>query len=67
MINSFKMVREYIKVDLEKINGDFSILKLIKTLMFEPGFKYIFWMRLTQFYWNKGKLYLPLFAFCRFF
>lgn len=67
MITSFKIAREYIKADLEKINGGFTVIKLIKTLMFEPGFKYIFWMRLTQFYWLKGGLYLPLYAFCRFF
>lgn len=66
MINTFKEARQYIKLDLEKINGKFSVSKMIKTLMFEPGYKYIFWMRLTQCFWRKRGLYLILFVICRF-
>ena len=47
MITSFKMAKQYIKADYEKINGKISFKGIIKSLMFEPGFKYIFWMRLT--------------------
>lgn len=66
MITSFKMAKQYIKSDYEKINGRISFWGFITSMMFEPGFKYIFWMRLTQFYWLKKGICIPLFVFCRF-
>jgi serine O-acetyltransferase len=66
MITSFRMAKQYIKADYEKINGTISFRGVITSLMFEPGFKYIFWMRLTQCYWIKKGVYLPLFIICRF-
>ena len=61
MITSFKMAKQYIKADYEKINGKISFRGVVTSLMFEPGFKYIFWMRLTQFYWlKKGYLFPAL-------
>lgn len=66
MITSFKTAKQYIKADYEKINGKISFRGVITSLMFEPGFKYIFWMRLTQFFWNKKGICFPLFIVCRF-
>lgn len=67
MLNTFKQTKKCIKADLEKINGKFGIVKLIKTILFEPGFKYIFWMRLTQYFWLKCRgVRFPLFVICRF-
>lgn len=66
MITSFKMAKQYIKADYEKINGKISFRGVVTSLMFEPGFKYIFWMRLTQFYWLKKGVCFPLYVICRF-
>lgn len=66
MITSFKTAKQYIKADYEKINGKISFRGVITSLMFEPGFKYIFWMRLTQFFWNKKGICFPFFIVCRF-
>lgn len=66
MLTTFKDTKKCIKCDLEKINGKFSFGKMIKTILMEPGFKYIFWMRLTQYFWVKKGIVTPLFLICRF-
>ena len=53
MITSFAQAKEYIKKDYEKINGNPTVHGIIKSLLFEAGFKYIFWMRLTQYFYVK--------------
>ncbi len=66
MLTTFKDTRKCIKADFQKINGRFTLRKFIKSLLFEPGFKYIFWMRLTQYFWVKKGIRFPLFVLCRF-
>lgn len=53
MITSFKMAKQYIKADYEKINGKMTFKGFVMSYLFEQGFKYIVWLRLTQFYWLK--------------
>lgn len=67
MITTFMEAKRYIKRDFEKINGKATFFKVILSLLFEPGFKYIFWRRLTQYFWVKRKsLRFPLFVISRF-
>ena len=67
MITTFNEAKRYIKRDFEKINGKATFFKVLSSLFFEPGFKYIFWMRLTQYFWVKQKsIRFPLFVICRF-
>lgn len=65
-LTSFKALRYFVRRDYEKINGKLKLSGVIKSLLFEPGFKYVFWLRLTRYYHLKSKLFLPLFVLCRF-
>lgn len=66
MITSFKMAKQYIKADYEKINGKMTFKGFVMSYLFEQGFKYIVWLRLTQFYWLKKGICMPLFVISRF-
>ena len=61
-IENFSALRFFIKKDLEKT----GYKRLIMCLLFVPGFKFIFWLRITRYYYLKGKLFLPLFMISRF-
>ena len=63
---TFKDLKSFIKRDYEIINGRLTMRGLIMSLLFEPGFKYIFWMRITRFFWLKKGLFFIPFAACRF-
>lgn len=66
MITSFRVAKTHIKCDYEKINGKATAFGIFKSLLFEPGFKFIFWLRLTQFFWVKRRsIRFPLFIICR--
>lgn len=66
MLTTFKETKDCIKSDFEIINGKINFRKLMMSLLFEPGFKYIFWMRLTQYFWlNMKSLRFPLFVISR--
>ncbi len=48
-IESFKALKYFITRDFERINRRITIRKLLKSLLLEPGFKYVFWMRITRY------------------
>lgn len=56
----------FIKWDFERINGKITFRKFTASLLFEPGFKYIFWMRITRYFWLKHGLARVPFVLCRF-
>ena len=57
---SFSALKYFVIRDLERINGDFSIGKMLKTMILEPGFNYIFWMRVTRFFYLRNNKVLFL-------
>lgn len=63
---TFKDLTAFIKWDFERINGKITFPKLMMSLLFEPGFKYIFWMRITRYFWLKRGLARIPFILCRF-
>ena len=56
----------FIKWDFERINGKIALRKFMMSLLFEPGFKYIFWMRVTRYFWLKRGPARITFVLCRF-
>ena len=62
---SWKALKYFITRDFERINRRITFKKLMKSLLFEPGFQYVFWMRITR-YALLNKHY-ALFIFSRFF
>jgi serine O-acetyltransferase len=61
----FTVFKEYIKDDLSRINNPPTITKLLYCLLFEPGFKYIFWLRVCHFLQRK-KRFIILFVMARY-
>lgn len=57
-------LKEYIVADFERTNGKgtFSVSKMFKALLLESSFKYMFWLRLTRYFWLKGNRYKIPFA-----
>lgn len=64
-VNSFRSLKYFITRDFERVNRDISFKRLMRSLMVEPGFTYIFWMRITRYFWMKGNFVLPLFVMSR--
>lgn len=62
---SFKALKYFITRDFERINRRISFGKLIKSLLFEPGFKYIFWLRMTRYFYLHKKALFPFYVFSR--
>ena len=60
---TFKELKRYIGRDLHPTGGH---EKFLIRYLFEAGFKYIFWMRLTRYFFLKGKKALIPFVLCRF-
>lgn len=65
-ITSFKALRYFISRDFTKINGRINAMNFLKSLLIEPGFKFTFWLRVTRYFFLKGKMCLLLFILCRF-
>lgn len=61
-IVSWKALKYFITRDFERINRRITCKKLLKSLAFEPGFKYVFWMRITRYAFLNHKHVLYLFA-----
>lgn len=59
-------LKQYIRRDYEIINGRFTASGFLQSMMFEPGFKYVFWLRVTHYLWSKKGLFKLLFVFSRF-
>ncbi len=54
-LSCLKALKAFIKRDYEKINGRFTGLKCIKSYLFEPGFKFVCWLRITRYFHLKPK------------
>lgn len=63
---SIKQLLKFIKIDFERINGPIKLKRFLISLLFEPGFKYIIWMRITRYLWLRGGVLMPLFVASRF-
>lgn len=61
---TFKELKAYIRQDLDPESVGNS--KFWMRYLFEAGFKYIFWMRITRYFFLKGKKAVIPFAFSRF-
>lgn len=48
-LTSIKALKYFVIRDLSKIHGEFHIKKLLKSLLIEPGFKFVFWLRVTRY------------------
>lgn len=46
---SFKALKYFITRDFERINRRITLKKLLKSLLLEPGFKFVFWLRITRY------------------
>ncbi len=66
-LTSWSALKYFIIRDFERINRRISCRKLLKSLMFEPGFQFVFWLRITRYYHLKSKLFLPFFLISRIF
>ena len=66
-ITSFKALRYFIRRDFEKINGHITLKRYLYSYLTEPGVKFIFWLRVSRYYYLKGKKLFLLFLICRFF
>lgn len=64
-LNSFKALKYFITRDFERINRKITFTKLMKSLMFEPGYKYVFWLRITRYAFLNKKRHLILFILAR--
>lgn len=64
-VTSFAALKYFITRDFERINRRITCKKLIKTLFVEPGFKFIFWLRITRYARLRGKKGIVLFAISR--
>lgn len=64
-LDSFKALKYFIIRDFERINRKITFTKLMKSLMFEPGYKYVFWLRITRFAFLNKKRHLLLFLLSR--
>ena len=60
-IDSWKALKYFITRDFERINGKITAKKLLSSLLFEPGYKYVFWMRVTRYAFLKHNwiLFVP--------
>ena len=56
MRNSMASLKKCIKQDYEVINGPISAGGFFKSMLFEPGFKFVFWLRVTRYLWLKPKI-----------
>ena len=65
-VRTWKDLISFIKWDFERINGKITFRKFMTSLLFEPGFKYIFWMRITRYFWLKRGFVRILFVPSRF-
>ena len=62
--SSLKELRYYIRKDLKWVNGH-PWRSFFSRYLFEAGFKFSVWLRITRFLYLKGKRAFPLFVFAR--
>ncbi len=61
---NFKELRYYLRRDLKWVGGH-PYRTFISRYCFEPGFKFTVWLRLTRYFFLKGKRALPFFILSR--
>lgn len=61
---TFRELKAYVRKDLHYVNGH-PWRSLISRYMFEAGFKFVFWLRFTRYYFLKGKKAILPFLLCR--
>ena len=61
-LSSFRALRYFIIRDFERINRKLTAKKLLKSLALEPGFKYVFFLRITRYAFLTHKRILFFFA-----
>lgn len=61
---TLKELSSYIRQDLKFTNGH-PVRTFFVRYFFEPGFRYIVWLRVTRYYFLKGKLFFGFFLFSR--
>ncbi len=65
-IENLRALKYFISRDFYKINGQITFGKFMKSLLFEPGFKFTFWLRVTRYFYLKKGILFPLFIISRF-
>ena len=63
--SSFKELKHYIRQDLRWVGGH-PYRSFISRYLFEPGFRFIVWLRITRYFFLKGKAWFLLFLLARF-
>lgn len=61
--STWKELNRYIRMDLDFTNG--KHVNFWRRYLFEAGEKYIFWLRVTRYFFLKGKKAFPLFLLAR--
>lgn len=65
-VTTIKKLIGFIKYDFERINGPIRFKTFMLSFLFEPGYKYILWMRITRYFWLKKGIWMPFYVICRF-
>lgn len=63
---NFAELKAYIKQDYEIINGRWTWKGFLTSMLFEAGVKFVFWLRLTRYFWLKSGAWKVLFVLSRF-
>ncbi|MBR6109439.1 MAG: serine acetyltransferase [Clostridia bacterium] len=61
---TFRELKMYVRNDLHYVNGH-PWRSLISRYLFEPGFKFSFWLRFTRYFYLKGRKAILPFLLCR--
>lgn len=66
-MNSIQSLRLWniIAADLYRYNRVISLGTLMRNYVFNPGFKYTFWMRLAHYLKQRGVIWRPVYYLCR--
>lgn len=65
-LSSFQDLKSFIKQDYEVINGKWTCKGFLSSMLFEAGFKFVFWLRITRYFWQKKGILKVLFVPARF-
>lgn len=57
-LESFKALKYFVTRDFERINRKITTKKILRSLITEPGFKFIFWLRITRYFYLRSNTIL---------
>lgn len=63
---NIKELKAYIRQDFEVINGKWTLKGFLTSILFEAGYKFVFCLRITRFFWLKNSLFKIPFVLARF-